>query len=836
MLVLNRSPTLLALSALVLVARPSRPPSTTALALAAAAQQCVLPTVPAPFRTMSSTSEPAPASHEFLQEKLSALLASPHIHFNPRPPTSASASAPAPVRGTEVAREELKQALLALQKRWVKDRASFVPLGERDPRTKVVWTENEADQPSEFTASARVKEEGGVPRISFLTLDGDQSLFACKDDGLKARDTGRGEYYKQLYGGRRRGHGRPPPHDDRERGVKRPRAGQVPLARLASPEGRRALTAAFGRRLGFAWRTLLGRPPLRRARARGKSYPAYRDLHGAWAYPTFRLLVDHVQGDAYAPPSKMRLCVPHAAARIPPELFSNPVRAVALRDYLTRQVCAALDRQQHTAGRSTGWAGEKGGQVSVDRPDQQVLERSAVVIVRPDDADEGGFELRFCVSLPAQGRTILAEQAERVFSAVIPALARGLLYASLDASELADFVDAVEDQDALRSKVESSGLVAFVPNGAVLPRASGAADTPLRAPAVVPFQSPPNIDRTFVLPHRGAISGMAVPRGVTMVAGGGFHGKSTLLDALARGCYNHIPGDGREFLVTSSRCVSVQGEDGRAVTNVDISPFIGTLPGGAQTASFSTQDASGSTSMAAGVIEAVECGADVLLFDEDTCATNFLIRDRRMQRLVAADPITPLVYKIRALLADHGSSSILVIGGCGDYFDVADLVLEMRDYRCFDITSAAKQIAQEIPSAVPEHEGDFGAVKPRELQPRTLPSGDRKTAVRRRTTVELGQDEALELSALVQLVQESQTRAIAAALKYLHHNLPAGVPLAAAVHELQTVLDGRGMDALVPPDRIDGFLARPRALEVAMAINRLVWVALGQMLSVEFEC
>ncbi|KAL1950859.1 hypothetical protein VTO73DRAFT_8 [Trametes versicolor] len=659
-------------------------------------------------------------------------------------------------------------------------------------------------------------------------------------------ESGRGAYYKQLYGnGRGRGRtsrggaggggtgpsSRPDdPAAHGSRGTKRPRpvlADNQQGSESRSSEDLLRIARSLG----------------------GKPYPVYRDLQGAWDYPTFRLYVDHVQSDPYAPPSKLRVRVPHSVARIPQILWSNKIRAVALRDYLTRRVCSALDdtvsgrrEQQHG-----GWASEKGGEVKVDRPGQQVLERTSVVLTSDDDEHGAGVELRCCIGLPAQGRTILGEQALHVFSSVIPALAQNLLYASHDAKHISDSIDCIEDQEALRAQITAAGLVAFVPNGAVLPRASGASDMPMTSPNFVAFQSPAHLEWTFVLSHRGRVTGMGIPKGVTMIAGGGFHGKSTLLDALARGCYNHVPGDGREFLVASAQCVSIQGEDGRAVTNVDISPFISNLPGGTSTTSFSTQDASGSTSMAAGVIEArsrpltpaqkhayrtpqaIELGADTLLFDEDTCATNFLIRDRRMQRLIAADPITPLVYKactVRAMLADHSCSSILVIGGCGDYCDVADLVLEMRDYRCFDITAAAKQIAREIPSAVSEHEArHFGTVRPRNLQTKSLPSRDTKTTVRKRTAIEIG-GEILDLSAIALLAHDSQTRAIAAALKHIHHTSTPHAHLHEVLQDLDASLDSAGLGALSQEDRIDGFLARPRPLELGMAINRLRTVSI----------
>lgn len=302
--------------------------------------------------------------------------------------------------------------------------------------------------------------------------------------------------------------------------------------------------------------------------------------------------------------------------------------------------------------------------------------------------DEDGIEARFTISLPAQGRTILGNEAALMFKTQVPKLENSLMFASHDTNELTAFIDCIEDQEVLRQQLRLSGeqltpvfarlpltyrvgLVAFVINGAILPRASGVSDLPLSASkkSTVHFESPPSLLNSFYLPHRGKVEGMGIPKGVTMIAGGGFHGKSTLLDALAKGCYNHVPGgkidficisapkqrltpiffvaDGREFVVTSPNIVSLQSEDGRSIRNVDISPFIGKLPGDVKTTSFCTEDASGSTSMAAGVVEALELGADTLLFDEDTCATNFLIKDTRMQRLIKADPIKPLAFSVR---------------------------------------------------------------------------------------------------------------------------------------------------------------------------------------------
>ncbi|KAI0070298.1 hypothetical protein K474DRAFT_1632027 [Panus rudis PR-1116 ss-1] len=615
------------------------------------------------------------------------------------------------------------------------------------------------------------------------------------------RGRGRGEYFKNLYGsgrGRGRGHSNVP-RDNGDasgsasaRGVKRNRS---------ETEGSSESLVDRLRRMD------------------GRSYPAYRDIQGSWDYNTATLTIDHVQSDPYASPSKLRLYIPHSVARYPEHLLTQNIRKVALCDYLLRQLNSILPSLPR-GYKSSGWHGAKGGEISVDRPGQQVLERSAVVV------KESGIEVRFTTSLPAQGRTILGDPAAEIFRDGIPKMINALLYDSQDKRRLQSFVESIEDQDDLRRQIKNQGLVAFVRNGAILPRASGVSDLPLQESHVVSFQSPPNLERTFVLPNGGEIRGMGIPAGITMVAGGGFHGKSTLLDALAVGCYNHIPGDGREFVTSSSRIVSVEGEDGRSIQHVDISPFISNLPGGISTSDFSTNDASGSTSMAAGVIEAIEAGADTLLFDEDTCATNFLIRDRRMQKLISVDPITPLIFKVRALFKDHGCSSVLVIGGCGDYCDVADLVLEMRNYQCYDITEKARQVAQEIPSVVSSHEvSSFGQIQPRQLQRNTLPPYGSKTVARKLTAIQITNDETLNLSALKQLVSESQTRAIVQAMHYIAANerSDSGTrSLREVLTKMDGVIDEGGLDALVAEDRLDGFLARPRAVEVGMAINRLV--------------
>ncbi|TFK56335.1 hypothetical protein OE88DRAFT_1740725, partial [Heliocybe sulcata] len=617
---------------------------------------------------------------------------------------------------------------------------------------------------------------------------------------------GRGAYYKNSYGGCGRGRG------SANHGATS--TATPSRKRQRFDEGIRHSVRDF-RRLMDTVSVLGSNDELvsRLERMNGKPYPAYRDLEGCWKYPNSLLFIDHVQSDSYAPPSKLRLRIDHATAKFPSSLHSTRTRTTALCDYLTRTVSVFSTE----ASKSNNWHGAKGGDLSIDKPGQQVLERSSVSL------DQDAINVLFTYGFPAQGRTILGDKAVQTFRTTMPRLISNLLYATQNQEELKAFVESIEDQECLREKIKESGLVAFVANGAILPRASGASDRPMQGSNLIQFESPKDLECTFTLPNRGEIRGMGVPAGVTLIAGGGFHGKSTMLNALSFGCYNHVPGGkayGREFVVTSPNCTAVRGDDGRSIKSVDISSFITNLPGGTSTTSFSTANASGSTSMAAGVMEALELGADTLLFDEDTCATNFLIRDRRMQRLIASDPIMPLISKVRAMFRDHACSSILVIGGCGDYCDVANLVLEMRDYSCYNVTEKAKRIADEIPSGVSEFEAKtFGKIPSRQLRHSSIPVSV-KTSARGRNTIQLG-EESVDLDALVQLAHDSQTRAILNAFKRIHA-AGSAVTLSDMLRRLQEIVDSDGMNALTEEGHFDGFLARPRLLEVGMAVNRIV--------------
>jgi predicted ABC-class ATPase len=462
----------------------------------------------------------------------------------------------------------------------------------------------------------------------------------------------------------------------------------------------------------------------------------------------------------------------------------------------------------------------RSGLISIDSGKQEILDRSAVSI------DAQGVEVRFHVGLPADGRRILGKEAMTIFFHEIPQIVEhSLTYPFYDPSETSMHVEVAEDQEAIRGQLEGKGLVAFVGDMSILPRRSGVDDRPLTQ-NVVPFYYPPEMEVEMVVPNRGRIKGMGILEGVTVIVGGGFHGKTTLLNAIERGVYPHIPGDGREYVATVPSAVKIRAEDGRSIEKVDISPFINHLPQGKDTVRFSTENASGSTSQATNIIEALEMGAKLLLIDEDTSATNFMVRDERMQELVTKDkePITPFVDKVKQLHRDLGISTILVMGGSGDYFDVADTVLMMDNYQPRYVTGKAKEIVRKHASKrVDEGGANFGRITERQPLPQSFDAsrGQREVKIDAKgmRTILYGST-TIDLSYLEQLVDPSQTRAIGLMIHYYsEHYLEKTQNLKEGLTRVIADIQEKGFDALLPYKV--GNLAMPRIYEVAAAINRM---------------
>ena len=541
----------------------------------------------------------------------------------------------------------------------------------------------------------------------------------------------------------------------------------------------------------------------------GRGYRAYRDLPRRVDLGGVELRIDHVQGDPFAAPSRVRLVVERSEAGWGAEL-DDPVRGRALRDWIARAGARVAERLGSRRGSG------KSGRISVHRPGQEVLETSAVV------ATAASLELRFTVGLPARGRSVLGRQARALLVDDCRALADRVLRADAHPVDaVRTHLDTVEDAVWLRRWLAQQDLVAFVADGAVLPRRTGVDDRPMSD--AVPFTSPPERRLSVTLPHGGAVAGMGVPVGVTLIVGGGYHGKSTLLRALERGVYDHPPGDGRERVVAVAGATKIRAEDGRSVAGVDISPFVADLPGGRSTRAFRTADASGSTSQAAAIMEALEAGATCLLVDEDTSATNVMIRDARMQALIASDrePITPFVDRVRGLAA-LGVSTVVVMGGSGDWLDVADTVIGMDAFVPWDATTRAREVAEARPTGRTVEGGGF--TRPVErvpLRDSLDPSrGRREVSVRTRGTRDLTfGTEDVDLSAVEQLVHPAQVRAIGEALVWAWRHAMDGATVAELLDRVEEAMEERGLDAIAP--RVVGDLAGFRRQELAAALNRL---------------
>jgi predicted ABC-class ATPase len=461
----------------------------------------------------------------------------------------------------------------------------------------------------------------------------------------------------------------------------------------------------------------------------------------------------------------------------PDEYAASDIRQIALADYLSRAAAAFIHTKhmdQSVGSGNSGWSGPKGGAFNINAPAQEVLPRTSAFVL--SDGNKG-LEMRFTVSLPARGRTILGKEAKSILCVSLPELIKKtMIYASHVAEDLKSHIHCVEDQAYMRSQLEAKGLVAFVSNGSILPRASGASARGMSGKHVVPFESPSELEITLKRKHGHKVKGMGITKGVTLLTGGGYHGKSTLLEALQLGIYNYVPGDGRELVVTNPAAVKIRADDGRSVTGTNISAFIKNLPGKRDTDAFTTDDASGSTSMAANISEALELGAQVIMVDEDTSATNLLVRDERMQMLIKNEPITPLVSKVRALYDQHGVSTIIVVGGLGDWLDIADNVIGMDSYRPRMLTEEARELAIRMPRNV-VRDKKYGTISGRSVGFPAVILYDKTPYAKRKDFITIYADRAMQdpsqneagidIAGVEQLVEVGQTRTIAHSIRAL---------------------------------------------------------------------
>ena len=563
-----------------------------------------------------------------------------------------------------------------------------------------------------------------------------------------------------------------------------------------------------------------------------KSYPAYKDVRGAYDFNTYILSIDHVQGDPFASPSKVSVQVRHAKAGFPAELFDTPWKKTALEDYLLRCFSREIGRLSFKA-KGSG----KSGLIATSRPGQEVLSRTACEIGRNE------ITARFEVGFPAFGRTINSGELIRIFFDFLPGCVENVFfYRRQNTAEIKKRITLADDQQFIRNELKRLDLVSFVADGSILPRETGVSDRPMKGS--VAFHSPDSLRITLNLPGHGPISGMAIHRGITLIVGGGYHGKSTLLKALESGVYNHIPGDGREYVITDETAVKLRAEDGRSINHVDISLFIRDLPNKKDTTCFSTADASGSTSQAAAVIEGIESGSRVFLIDEDTSATNFMVRDDLMQKVInrSQEPITPFTNRAEDLFHKAGISTVLVAGSSGAYFYIADTIIQMDSYVPLDITKKVKEICagDNRPSIEPApgftlpkagRKFQIKAEKDHRKQDMNVKEGRRgreqggrddriKVKVYGKDSIEVGRRPS-ELRFVEQLIDSEQTQALAQILRFcMEKRLLERYTVAETVAYIQKETAKGGLTAVSGCSYAAMGLCMPRPQEIFACINR----------------
>lgn len=551
-----------------------------------------------------------------------------------------------------------------------------------------------------------------------------------------------------------------------------------------------------------------------------KSYPAYKSLKGSYQFDNYILSIDHVQGDPFASPSHISVRISHKTAGFPREYYSDHVTRITLSDYLTRQ----FEKQvSHYTFRAKGSG--KSGLISVSHCGQEILERTACEIT------EKGITARFFIGFPANGRTINATELEKILFDFLPVcVQKAFLYRNINHKELEQTIFLAEDQTYIRSQLAKRNLVAFVADGSILPRESGISSRPMKVS--IPFTSPESLRVTMDLPHKGKISGMGIPEGITLIVGGGYHGKSTLLNALELGVYNHISGDGREYVITDDTALKLRSEDGRFIKDVDISLFINDLPNKKDTRCFSTEDASGSTSQAAGIVEGMEAGSRVFLLDEDTSATNFMVRDTFMQEVISREkePITPFLERAEDLYKKAGISTILVAGSSGAFFHIADTIIQMDSYHPVDISEKVRGLCGKYPLN-PVKAPEFRFPESHRIMQKQTPSirshgrnagrpEQLKIKVHGKDGFLIGKQD-VDLRYIEQLIDTEQTADLGLLLKYTIEKLADGTrTIDDIVKYLADQLKHKGLSFLSEGSYIPCGYAMPRIQEIYSCFNR----------------
>ena len=547
-----------------------------------------------------------------------------------------------------------------------------------------------------------------------------------------------------------------------------------------------------------------------------KPYPAYKGLKGEYKFDKYLLSIDHVQGDPFASPSRLHVFLSGKQTGIPKDYCDNVDKRTAFADYCLRNFGKSVSKYSFQA-KGSG----KSGLISVSQCGQQVLERTSCRI-----GADGSLLLRMEIGFPANGRTINSNELIKILYDYLPAaVEKSLVFSNMNQLKVKRVLELYEDQIALREICRRKGWIAFVADGSVLPRTSGVSEKPMKD--AVPFYAPESMKEEVILPYKGKLSGMAIKEGVTLIVGGGYHGKSTLLNALEAGIYHHIEGDGREYIMTDESAFKIRAEDGRSISGTDISMFISDLPNGRDTSCFWTEDASGSTSQAANVSEALMSGAKALFMDEDTSATNFMVRDELMAKVIVKEkePITPFIDRVRELYEKHSVSTMIVAGSSGAYFSIADKILQMDHYKAVDITDQVREICQ-IKESVSDNRNLNPLISNRKrmigLKPLERKKGQLKAKQYSIESFAVG-NETLDIRGLEQLKDYEQTTTLAYLTKYSLEKMEQAKgkeTLECILEKTWEIYERKGMEGILSSQNMPADYAKVRKQDYYACFHR----------------
>lgn len=516
----------------------------------------------------------------------------------------------------------------------------------------------------------------------------------------------------------------------------------------------------------------------------------YKSIEGSYLFNSFILFIDYVHEKPNDPTGLFRIKIDQENAQFPKNTFSNRRREIALRDFLSRTFYHAV----------TEFSSDEF--ISFEYPGQEIIERTSVFV------DSSFVEVRFNVTLRSDQGTPGSDDLEDFLFVQLPQIVdSSLIFGHIDKEALYKHIETSEDADFLRNELENLRLIAFIAEDSMLPRFPENSQLPLNES--IPFRSPYNLKMDVELPNKGQISGMGIPRGITYITGDKHQGKSSLLNAIQMGIYNHIPGDGREFVVSNPNSVKVRSEEGRSVNNVDISAF---LPALEDANSYSTDFADNITSEAANIIESIEIGADVLLLDEDTSAPGFLFNNQEKFDIHSQEGVSliPYLNKVKSLFREYMISTILVTEDPKGSYQAADFVIRMKDKKAHDITSEVQEGEES------ESNGGFGFIHER------IPFFEHDTNMKNSDTGSLENIACLPedyMNLVEQIVSVSQLKSIEKAVEYSMKYMDGKRTLRQVTSLLMLDIGRAGLDIL--GSNLSGSFTEFRKIELVSVLNRL---------------